>query len=72
MVEKSVSSDNKQPAMLLIAVGLVLAIIGILEFEVPGMPFRGSGIGTICLFAGALLVAVGYVRKKQRTRSDIL
>ena len=63
MVEKIVSSDkNKQPAMLLVAVGLVLAIIGVLEFEVPGMPFRGSGIGTICLFVGALLLAVGYVR----------
>jgi hypothetical protein len=63
MVEKIVSSEkNKQPAMLLLVVGLILAIIGVLEFEVPGMPFRGSGIGTICLFVGALLLAVGYVR----------
>ncbi len=63
MVEKVVSEDKKkQSAMLLLAVGLVSAIIGILEFEVPGMPFRGSGIGTILLFLGALLLAVGYVR----------
>jgi hypothetical protein len=68
MVEKIVSSEkNKQSAMLLLAVGAVLAIIGILEFEVPGMPFRGSGIGTICLFAGALLLAVGYVRLNSKT-----
>jgi len=63
MVENIVSADKKkQPAMLLLAVGIVLAIIGVLEFEVPGMPFRGSGIGTICLFLGAILIAVGYVR----------
>ncbi|MGD0804953.1 MAG: hypothetical protein ABSA11_12875 [Candidatus Bathyarchaeia archaeon] len=63
MVEKMDTSDkNKQQAKLLLAVGIVLAIIGVLEFEVPGMPFRGSGIGTICLFLGALLLAVGYVR----------
>ena len=62
MVEKKNTSDkNKQQAMPLLAVGIILAIIGVLEFEVPGMPFRGSGIGTICLFAGALLLAVGYV-----------
>jgi hypothetical protein len=68
MVEKIVSSEkNKQPAMLLLVVGLILAIIGVLEFEVPGMPFRGSGIGTICLFAGALLLAVGYVRYNSKT-----
>jgi len=56
------ANTNKQQAMLLLVVGIVLAIIGVLEFEVPGMPFRGSGIGTICLFLGALLLAVGYVR----------
>jgi hypothetical protein len=68
MVEKIVSSDkNKQSAMLLLAVGVVLAIIGVLEFEVPGMPFRGSGIGTICLFAGAVLLAVGYVRLNSKS-----
>jgi hypothetical protein len=68
MVEKIVSADNKkQPAMLLLAVGLVLAIIGVLEFEVPGMPFRGSGIGTICLFLGALLLAVGYLRLNSKS-----
>jgi hypothetical protein len=68
MVEKSVSTDkSKQPAMLLLAAGVILAIIGILEFEVPGMPFRGSGIGTICLFVGALLLAVGYVRLNSKS-----
>jgi len=58
----------KQQAMLMIGIGLILAIIGVLEFEVPGMPFRGSGIGTICLFAGALLLAVGYVRLNSKAK----
>ena len=58
----------KQQAMIMIGVGLILAIIGVLEFEVPGMPFRGSGIGTICLFAGALLLAVGYVRLNSKAK----
>jgi hypothetical protein len=68
MVEKMDTSDkNKQQAMPLLAVGIVLAIIGVLEFEVPGMPFRGSGIGTICLFLGAILLAVGYVRLNSKS-----
>jgi hypothetical protein len=62
MVEKMVTSDkNKQQAMLLGAVGLILMIFGALEFLVPGMPFRGSGIGTICIGAGALLLVVSYL-----------
>jgi hypothetical protein len=63
MVEKMDSSDKtKQRAMLLGAVGLVFIIIGALEFLVPGMPFRGSGIGTICIGIGALLLVVSYLR----------
>jgi hypothetical protein len=69
MGEKVETTDMiKQQAMLMIGVGLILAIIGVLEFEVPGMPFRGSGIGTICLFAGALLLAVGYVRLNSKAK----
>jgi uncharacterized membrane protein len=68
MVEKKNTSDkNKQQAMPLLAVGIILAIIGVLEFEVPGMPFRGSGIGTICLFLGAIIIAVGYVRLNSKS-----
>jgi len=68
MVEKKDTSDkNKQQAMPLLAVGIILAIIGVLEFEVPGMPFRGSGIGTICLFLGAIIIAVGYVRLNSKS-----
>ena len=69
MGEKVETTDMiKQQAMLMIGVGLILAIIGVLEFEVPGMPFRGSGIGAICLFAGALLLAVGYVRLNSKAK----
>ena len=69
MGEKVETTDMiKQQAMLMIGIGLILAIIGVLEFEVPGMPFRGSGIGTICLFAGALLLAVGYVRLNSKAK----
>jgi len=69
MGEKVETTDMiKQQAMIMIGVGLILAIIGVLEFEVPGMPFRGSGIGTICLFAGALLLAVGYVRLNSKAK----
>ena len=69
MGEKVETTDMiKQQAMLMLGIGLILAIIGVLEFEVPGMPFRGSGIGTICLFAGALLLAVGYVRLNSKAK----
>jgi uncharacterized membrane protein HdeD (DUF308 family) len=68
MVEKTVSTDkNKQPVILLGAVGLILLIIGVLEFLVPGMPFRGSGIGTICLVIGVLLLVVAFLRLNSKS-----
>ncbi len=63
MVEQTGSTNkDKQSPMLLGAVGLILAIFGLLEFLVPGMPFRRSGIGTFCLVVGIILLAVAYLR----------
>jgi hypothetical protein len=67
MGEKTITSDkNKPPVMILGAIGLILAIVGALVILVPGMPFRGSGIGTICVLLGVALLVVAGLRLQKR------
>ena len=68
MGEKTDSGNMmQQRGMLVGGLGLILAIFGVLEFLVPGMPFRGSGIGTLALIAGIVLLGVAFLRIGQKT-----
>jgi len=49
-------------AIVLGLIGIILAILGAAEFVVKGMPGRGSGIGTLMLIVGVLLLVVGFWR----------
>jgi len=56
------AGSNKMTYMLLAIVGIILAILGVMEFVVRGMPGRGSGIGAIMLIVGVLLLLFGFFR----------
>ncbi len=62
---------NKQQDMGLGLVGLILLIVGALIVFVPGMPFRGSGLGTILIVLGiVVLIAVVYRRRPEQTKTQ--
>ena len=68
MGEKVESADMaRQRSMLLMIGGLILVIIGALIVFVPGMPFRGSGLGTICIVIGVLLIGLNYLRGNSKS-----
>jgi hypothetical protein len=49
----------KRAAMLLALIGILLAVVGAAIIIIPGAPMRGSGIGTISVVAGILLLIFG-------------
>jgi len=56
------AGGNKMLYMILAIVGIILAIVGILEFTVRGMPGRGSGIGAVSIVIGIVLLLFGLLR----------
>jgi hypothetical protein len=63
MSEKTNSADMMQQRGMLLGVGgLILVIIGALIVFIPGMPFRGSGLGTICIVIGIVLLGLTFLR----------
>ncbi len=61
--KNSVATADRRFTFLSI-IGALIFIFGIAEFEVRGMPLRGSGIGTLAIIVGVVIVAWDYVRKK--------
>jgi len=67
MGEKGASGNGmNQNVMLFGGLGLILVIFGVLEFLVREMPFRGSGIGTIALIVGVVLLLFAYTRMNSK------
>ena len=48
--------------MILGAIGIVLFIAGILIASIHGNPLRGSGLGTISIIAGIVLLIIAGLR----------
>ena len=55
--EKTSSSRNKQ-GIVLIVIGIVVFIAGIATATIPGTHLRGSGLGTILIVIGVVMVAM--------------
>jgi hypothetical protein len=55
----SMPTIPKNAAMILALIGVILAIVGAAIIVIPGAPMRGSGIGTISVIAGVLLLIFG-------------
>ena len=56
------SSNTRMHAMILLVLGLILLVVGVAIVTIPGFPMRGSGLGTISLVLGVLLLVVSFLR----------
>ncbi len=52
------SNNSKMHGIILGVIGIILAIVGATIISVRGMPFRGSGLGTISLVIGIVLLVI--------------
>jgi amino acid transporter len=53
-------------AMVLAVIGVILLILGILIVSVHGAPLRGSGVGTIAIIAGIIMLVIAWLRASRR------
>jgi hypothetical protein len=60
-------SLKNQPIMVAIF-GLILVALGAMIVVIPGFPFRGSGLGTILIVLGAIVMIGGFVRFNQKPK----
>jgi hypothetical protein len=51
-------------ATMIIVIGAIVAILGVAIIEIPHMPGRGSGIGTILLVIGLIVLFFGLYRRR--------
>jgi len=65
--QKTTVGSAKLHLTFLSMIGIVVVIVGIGIVTIPGAPMRGSGIGTIAVLLGLLLVGVDYRRSRQKS-----
>jgi drug/metabolite transporter (DMT)-like permease len=69
MAEQAKPTDNRNMhASILIVIGVILLIAGVAIVSIPGAPMRGSGLGTIAILAGIVLLAIALVRFRQKPK----
>jgi uncharacterized membrane protein len=54
--------------MILALIGIILLILGVCEFVIKGFPGRGSGIGTVMLILGVLLLIFVVFRMSRQSK----
>ena len=59
---KGITGNRKMHATILGALGIVLLIVGIAIATIHGTGLRGSGLGTLAIVAGVVLLIVAYLR----------
>ena len=63
MVEQTPPSKSRNMhAIILGVLGIILVIIGEAIINIRGMPFRGSGLGTLTVIAGIILLIIAALR----------
>ena len=63
MGEKRKTADNRNMhAIILSVIGIILVIVGAAIITIPGAPMRGSGIGTLSVLAGVVLLVIAFLR----------
>lgn len=56
------TSNRNMRAIALFVIGIILLVIGILIVTIHGAPLRGSGVGTIAIIAGVVLLVIAGLR----------
>ena len=63
MVEKAPTTNKRNMhAIILGVLGIILVITGEAIINIRGMPFRGSGLGTLLTIAGILMLIIAALR----------
>jgi hypothetical protein len=63
VVEKAPITNNRNMhAIILSVIGILLMIVGAAIISIPGAPMRGSGIGTISVLVGVVLLVIALLR----------
>ena len=57
---------GNEHAMILAVLGVIAFIAGVIIATVPGTHLRGSGLGTLLIIAGLVLLAISYLRFTRR------
>lgn len=53
-------------AMILGLLGIIVLVVGIAIVTIPGAPMRGSGVGTLAIVAGLVLLVIAYLRLRSK------
>ena len=61
---KTVKSNTH--AIVLAVIGVVLLVLGILIVSVHGAPLRGTGVGTLAIIAGVILLVIAWLRATRK------
>ena len=63
MDEKEKTTDSRNMhATILAVLGIILVIIGEAIINIHGAPMRGSGLGTLLVVAGVILLIIAVLR----------
>jgi membrane-bound ClpP family serine protease len=63
MEDKGKTTGNRnRHAIILGVIGVILLILGIAIVTIHGAPLRGSGVGTIAIIAGVVLLVIAGLR----------
>jgi hypothetical protein len=62
MVENTVKINPNMHATILAILGIIILIIGEAIINISGMPFRGSGLGTLLSIAGVIMLVIAGLR----------
>jgi len=60
------TGTNNTHAIVLAVIGVVLLVLGILIVSIHGAPLRGSGVGTIAIIAGIVLLVIAWLRASRK------
>lgn len=60
--KEKVTGSRNIHATILAVLGIILVIIGEAIINIPGAPMRGSGLGTLSVVAGVILLIIAVIR----------
>jgi uncharacterized Tic20 family protein len=61
-IQGKTAGKSNMNATILSVLGIILVIVGASIITIRGAPLRGSGVGTISLLAGVLLLVIAFLR----------